>query len=657
MASADDDFRKYQVAYVCRSTALVMSVLPTWWIDHVHVSMSMYLGLMSAVTVLVMVIDLPLSYLADRMGARLSYGVGLCVFSLSFLFVALASSPVFFIAYVCSNTLAEGLMSGADGALLRSIVGHDDYRKSMYRLSTWFYLLTSVLFFAGIGLYLFDPVLLFSLQAALILVAGICVLTISVNAKGAQRHAGREPGAGRRVSLRQLVLNADNRSGCIRYLVGLVMICVAYGLFNGYVQFQNRTIQLLSGSFSIAGVDPLWTVAMFLFAGNLITVIGVGRSVERLLNRLAFRHVTLILLGILALSTMLLASDNSMLVLVGYLLVCILKGNYRAEYSDMAMKSSPFVGQTALWFSTVNTVANLIASLINFLISLVATDDVQSMQTYWLWCAVALALLSLPMLAYAGKARLPYPGAGTSGKRSYLTFHLDSHNATEFTQVHPQGFDCDAFVRQYDAFRQVYDRHMPRIDATRSSGDHVTYAIVDGSNLLSVPPRQRMAALLDAGLQDLLETRPSADSSRKESSDAGTTAQTNLNRLCATCCDCMTYSHGDMVPGNILIADDTIVLVDWDRMAIAPRLLDEFSIVFHPDLPCDMPTRMRLMESLRAAHDPDCPSRKVEPSEIVLRLIDAAIGDCLSRRDTVARRLAQQYTELKEELLRMHDRC
>lgn len=621
-----------------------MSVLPTWWIEHVHVTMNMYLGLMSLVTVAVMIIDLPFSYFADRMGAKFSYGLGLCVFALSFVFVAVANSPLFFILYISSNTLTEGLMSGADSALLRSIVGSDDYRKSMYRLSKYFYLLTSVLFFIGVGLYLCNPVILFFLQAMLIFVAGVCILTVTVNTKDSWKKTSNHQAIGLD-GIRGLLTDKEYMDGGLRYLAGIIAVCLAYGLFNGYMQFQNRTIQLLSADFSIAGLDSLWTVAIFLFVGNLVTVVGVSGRIEQMLKSRSFRSVTVILLGLLVCSAMLLMSGFSILVMAGYLLVCILKGTYRAEYSDMAMRSSPFINRTATWFSVVNTAANLISALLNFLISLVATDDVASIQPYWLWSAVILALVSIPLLGYARQARLPYPNPGISGKKSYLLFHFNDHESTEFMQTYPIGCDCTSFISAYTTFRGVYGRHMPCINTSRSSANQITYEMISGDNLLSWPAQERMQVLLDSGLIHLFQSRQTIPDTHD-----GRNYRTNVDRACAQYCHCYTYSHGDMNPGNIIISDSIIILVDWDQMSLAPRLLDEFAILLHPDVPSPPELRIQLLVNVLEFHKPNCPLKTANLPKTIIELIDAKIADCRSWRDSdFANQIIKKYSELKKE--------
>ena len=70
----------YRLSYVLNSTALVMPVLPFWWTEAMGVSTSLYLSVLAAVSAVSTLIDIPLSFAADRFGVKYFYLGGLIVF-------------------------------------------------------------------------------------------------------------------------------------------------------------------------------------------------------------------------------------------------------------------------------------------------------------------------------------------------------------------------------------------------------------------------------------------------------------------------------------------------------------------------------------------------------------------------------------------------
>jgi len=287
MARPGKNLSLFRLSFLLNSTALVMPILPFWWTESMGVSMEVYLGVLSMVSVGALVLDLPLSALADRIGAKLTYVLGLGVFSLSFLIASRGQTVEAFYLYGLSNAFAEGLISGSNNALLKSVVGEESYRDELYTLNRWYYLLTSLQFFLGVFLYLRAPRVLLLLQAVMLF--GACLSVSAITVDSAQipfRKRDRQGAHG--IKLSKL---AD--IGFVKYLVGTLALCLLFGYFNGLMQFQNRTIQLLSGQFSLGMGDPLWTVAVFLFLGNVLTSLGVGKRVEHALGGLSTAALTL----------------------------------------------------------------------------------------------------------------------------------------------------------------------------------------------------------------------------------------------------------------------------------------------------------------------------------------------------------------------------
>lgn len=422
----------FRLSFYLNSTALVMPVLPFWWTESLGVSNEVYLSVLSLVSIGALLLNLPLSALADRLGAKFTYMFGLGVFSLSFIISAFGRSSIAFYAYGLSNAFAEGLISGSNNALLKDIVGEDRYREEQYRLNHRYYLLTSVQFFIGIFLYLRAPRVLMLVQAALLLFA--CGSVAAIRLPSSKRPYRRREQRG---SSHQLQAMRGAGPGAIKFLAGMVALCILLGYFNGLMQFQNRTIQLLSGQFNLGTLDSLWTVALFLFLGNIITALGVGNKVESALGRQTALMTTLVFLLIAVGATVLLYVNTFASALIGYTIICVLKGVYRAEYADMSMRTVPFPNWTARWLSVINAAANLFGSGINLLIGLAVGSSLVEVQLIWSVAAIILVLVCTPLLTLSKGAYLPTMAKGMSGKQTFRRFYFVERTYPTLFQAYP----------------------------------------------------------------------------------------------------------------------------------------------------------------------------------------------------------------------------
>lgn len=416
----------FRASYVLNNTALVMSVMPFWWTGAMGVPTDVYLRVLATVSLGALLLDLPLSFVADKVGPKVTLAAGTLLFACSFFIVALGRTETSFYAYGGLNTLAEGLLSGSANALLRQVAGPGRYRDELYGLNRWYYLLTSVLFFVGVGMYLWSPRMLFALQGALLVAsfALVCLIGMDPLERGGEESA--EKRSTRAPELSDLV-DSGVTGGVLRFLSGTLAICILLGFFNGVSQFQNRTIQLLSGRFPIGGIDPLWTVAAFLFFGNLLTSLGVGRRVERSFSHLSETVVTIVLTGVAAVAAVLLFLDSLATVFLGYLILCVLKGAYRAEHSDCIMRCVPFEGWTTRWLSVVNTCASIFASFLNMAISAAADSQIRDVQLAWALLAVVVCVAGCLLLRLSDGASLPCAETGMTAEKTVRRFDFNSH--------------------------------------------------------------------------------------------------------------------------------------------------------------------------------------------------------------------------------------
>jgi len=651
MPPNSSNLKWFRTAYLLNSTALVMPVLPFWWTEQLGIPMNAYLGVLAIASTCALLLDFPLSVLADNIGAKYTFGAGLLLFSLSFVLVSGGNGVQSFYLYALTNAFAEGLMSGSNNALLREIVGESGYRAELYRLNRWYYLATSALFFVGVASYLINPRALFAVQALLLLASSVCIFSVRTSSrrtKGMGKKGVERPSFGK-------LRNCDQ--GTLRFLAGALALCLLLGYFNGLMQFQNRTIQLMSGRFSILGGNALWTAAVFLFVGNVVTSLGVGKQIETRLRQKSTLLITTLFLLAAAGASALISGNAFWGVLVGYLLICILKGAYRAEYSDMAIRSVPFPHWTARWVSLVSTIASLVGSGMNLLVSVLVNSDMAGVQLCWTVMALVLLVVANLLIFVSQGAYLPYVRQGMSGKKSIIRFFYNAHEPPALGQMYPNEHYKRAIEERYSSIvpqsglRAVPMAHLGALPATRNARDfEVDFRYIDVPSLCEVSADARWSWLEGSGLLRDLKAR-SAVTSKRQKGGAETSATDNLLAASQTVCTCDACCHGNLDPGNVLVTDDGYLLVGWDLARIAPRVYDEFSIVFHPDIPTSIENRLVQFEDLVARHDDSCPLRSADSVDVAYMLLEAKIKDCASWGDSPeANRLVASYSDMLAEL-------
>lgn len=649
MRRSKTDLLYFKLSYMLNNTALVMPVLPFWWTGQISVPMDEYLSVLAMATMFALMLDFPLSVAADIIGAKYAYGAGLVVFAFSFLFAATAQGEGYFLLYAFSNALASSLMAGASNALLFNIVGEELYRSELYAINRLYYVGTGLLFFAGVGIYLWDARVLMYLQSVMLAASAFFVFRMRVSASDNVKLNMVHEVETAKISEVMRLGWGSCRAGLIGFAMGALALCLLTGFFNGLMQFQNRTIQLISGQFSIAGINSLWTSALFLCIGNVITSFGVGSFVEKRLSVQTGIRIASLFLCIAAVAVMLISLGSIIGALSGYLLICVLKGAYRAEYGDMAMRTIPFEHWEARWISVVNTVAGLIGSCINLAATGYAGSDVVSMQRFWAVVALVLICGTAVLLKQAEDAYIPLVKQGMSGKISVLRFFFDSHEEPVFGQIYPDHQTAGRIIEIYKTTTsQSGLRAVPLYRTVR--GREVDFKYIKAPSLYDIALNERWNCIVQSSLLEDLARRDVVEVNHGDR-ECIRLGSSNLMHASGTVCTCGAYSHGDLNPGNIMIMPDgSYELVDWDLAGIKPRIFDEFSLLFHPDTPVEIKERLRKFEELKALHDEGCPFHAVSTAVVVRLLLEAKILDCQSWGSAEGARLASGYLALAAEV-------
>ena len=229
---------------------------------------------MAAGNVFSMVIDLPLSFFSDRLSHAAFYASGLFVLGSAFTAQILLGGTPALLVYVVTTAVADALISGADASLLVDVVGENRYRDTYRHLNRHFYLYTAAFFLAGVGLYYLDPRALMALQGLMLWSGATLVARIRPRASGTPRGSrpGRRssPWATRGAGIRRYALGVPGD-----YIVIALVTVMLSAFFDGLMQFQNRTIQVIAADTASARFGGgIWTSAVLLALGNAASSVG-----------------------------------------------------------------------------------------------------------------------------------------------------------------------------------------------------------------------------------------------------------------------------------------------------------------------------------------------------------------------------------------------
>lgn len=618
------DLRKYSAAFYLKSTALVMPILPLWWTVDQGVPLGTYLSLMAAGNVFSMVIDLPLSFFSDRLSHAAFYASGLFVLGSAFTAQILLGGTPALLTYVVTTAVADALISGADASLLVDVVGENRYRDTYRHLNRHFYLYTAAFFLAGVGLYYLDPRALMALQGLMLWSGATLVARIRPRASGTPR--GSRPG--RRSSpwetcgagIRRYALGVPGD-----YIVIALVTVMLSAFFDGLMQFQNRTIQVIAADAASARFGGgIWTSAVLLALGNAASSAGLGRVFSRLsAGRSAVLGLTL-LLPFCVSALVGLASGDLILIAAGYMLLCVVKGVYRPLVSALVVRLTPDARFISTWISAFGILAGIVSSAINFGVAL-GGNTVTRSELIWAALGILLGAVALAVGCSRRSVSAPLYG-GRSPKRTSKSVPLDLAIAPSVVQEYPPGTSLPD-LKSLAENLHASGLRSPKLEAIGSRS--VSWEYVDGVPGNSSRPLTSYDGS-GAGWRLLVSDLAARSSEFVPAFQCTSDGFGTSHDYCAALCRCRVFSHCDLHPGNILILEDDYRAVGWDRAHYCSRLFDELTLVVHPWF-SDRPDAYQLMRDtvsrLLQGHDDRCPVRGLDVLDLVVGFARARYRD------------------------------
>ncbi len=346
-----DDYKKYKGYYVFKSTAWVLPILPIWLIKNTGIQVDGIIRYTGYFFIIAFVLEIPLGYLADKVGAKKSIALGTLFFMTAFLFLLLHQEPSGYFLYLLFMTLASPFFSGAEDALLLTLAPRGQALSSVKaELSALFYRSTIGMLILSVFFYSLSPSLPFYVQLSSLGVSFLFILIIKKDTP--------------LVHHRLTIKGAPASLGGVftPYILTLIFSSSFFGFLTNV---NNRTIQL--HFFDLLGGKSLYSIALFFVLGNIMSSLSAEWWKKQSFED---RRISLLLFSLyllFSLSFFAMAQGSLIPTAIGFLLLSSLKTIYRPFLGALVLGFIKDSGSKATRLSAYTLLSSIGMALTSFL--------------------------------------------------------------------------------------------------------------------------------------------------------------------------------------------------------------------------------------------------------------------------------------------------
>ncbi|MBP3088294.1 MFS transporter [Corynebacterium sp. sy017] len=620
------DIRRYALSTYLRSTAVTLIPMPLWWILNQHISLSTYLSGMATVGIIGILLDLPTSILADRFQPKVFLQCGCSAFICAFLCAALCNGPVAFLGYLSFSTLAGALFSGADNALLVSLVGDKEFGHVNSKISKNLYWATILLIPLGAFSYLLYPSLPLYLQA--VLLCGSFIALSPIDSAPAALHSPHTPRTRNSMYSAMQVFYPSNTAHaaalCSLFLVG--------GIAETVISHVNRTFQLqVIPDTTIATPHVLGISVIAFCTGNLLSGFSSALAQRQFRLHRPYKYIFSAVIIMLIVGLGAISYSHPLLLIGGYLLIALAKGIIRPMCLAFLQDLKPLAAPQATWFSLYSFAGAIISACLIWSLSVMGNDVLRTINFGLIAALFLCCVLILCAIKHSDAYCIHTERSGFSAKKSAKKVWALAATTPHFVQSYR---DCS--LAPVDVARCMTHASLAHPTIISTTDEELEVEHFPGITLNNASGQQAYDAIT-AILRDYSTAQLSPD-----------LPQIFLGPADLWCGCGSTVVHGDLHPENILVDKaGHYVAVDWDLSHHGSPVYDVLLLLSHPRTPLAVDQRISLLkEYLEQAHNDDCVLRQWDHKALLSHYMQWKITS-IEQWDTT-----EETSKAQEQLLR-----
>lgn len=293
--------------------------------------------------------------------------------------------------------------------------------------------------------------------------------------------------------------------------------------------------------------------------------------------------------------------------------------------SELYSNLQPKQKWKASWFSFLSVGSSIILIVINFFFTQIS-NQLQLLELLWALLILGTGIIFYLVIWQNKRLELSYHDSSSlSNKTTTLIIDLIK-SKLNIRQSYPIQHSLYNSVSEIKKIQETTT--LPVAKIINNDDRSLTYQYFSGIKLENLDSDKQHATIIN--LVELLKTREIED----------TTTQYP--------CSCITLSHEDLHPGNILVSNKQYKVIDWDFSGMGYKITDELSLLFHPKLHLTLNERFKYLADIAQYHSGACPIKLsvYKNTKFVETYLDNKIKEISNWNST-----SKYAKELKDEYL------